>query len=138
MIRYLLDTDVISEAIKAAPNKKVIHKLEMYQDEIAIASPVWHELKFGCLRLPGSRKRLMIESFLSDVVKSTLEIIPYDEAAAEWHAGQRAILTKAGRKPAFVDGQIAAIAKVNQLILVTRNTADYEGFSDLEIENWHE
>jgi tRNA(fMet)-specific endonuclease VapC len=47
-------------------------------------------------------------------------------------------LTKGGRQPAFVDGQIAAIAKVNQLILVTRNTADYEGFSDLQIENWHE
>ena len=137
MIRYLLDTNVISEAIKANPNKNVLHKLEIYQGEIATASPVWHELKFGCLRLPISRKRSMIESFLSDVVKSTLEIIPYDEAAAGWHAKQRATLTKVGRQPAFVDGQIAAIAKVNRLILVTRNTADYEGFSDLKIENWH-
>ena len=137
MIRYLLDTNVISEAIKANPNKNVLYKLEIYQGEIATASPVWHELKFGCLRLPISRKRSMIESFLSDVVKSTLEIIPYDEAAAGWHAKQRATLTKVGRQPAFVDGQIAAIAKVNQLILVTRNTADYEGFSDLKIENWH-
>ncbi len=137
MIRYLLDTNVISEAIKANPNKNVLHKLEIYQGEIATASPVWHELKFGCLRLPISRKRSMIESFLSDVVKSTLEIIPYDEAAAGWHAKQQATLTKVGRQPAFVDGQIAAIAKVNRLILVTRNTADYEGFSDLKIENWH-
>lgn len=138
MIRYLLDTNVISEAIKALPNKNVTLKLKIYQQEIATASPVWHELQFGCLRLPVSRKRSMVQSFLSDVIKSTLEIIPYDEAAAEWHARQRAILTKGGRQPAFVDGQIAAIAKVNQLILVTRNTADYEGFSDLQIENWHE
>jgi tRNA(fMet)-specific endonuclease VapC len=95
MIRYLLDTNVISEAIKALPNKNVTLKLKIYQQEIAIASPVWHELQFGCLRLPVSRKRSMVQSFLSDVIKSTLEIIPYDEAAAEWHARQRAILTSA-------------------------------------------
>lgn len=80
----------------------------------------------------------MIEEFLSDVVQSTLDIIFYDETAAAWHAEQRAVLTKAGRQPSFVDGQIAAIANVNQLILVTRNTSDYKVFSDLEIVNWHE
>lgn len=138
MIRYLLDTNVISEAIKLAPNKNVMRKLEIHQEVIATASPVWHELKFGCLRLPLSKKRLVIEAFLSEVVESTLEIIPYDEAAAVWHAEQRAILTKVGKAPSFVDGQIAAIAKVNQLILVTRKTSDYKGFSALEIENWHE
>ena len=138
MIRYLLDTNVISEAIKAVPHENVIRKLELYQNEIGTASPVWHELKFGCFRLPNSRKRSMIEAFLADVVESTLDIIPYDAAAAAWHAEQRALLAKAGRQPSFVDGQIAAIAKVNQMILVTRNTSDFECFSDLEIENWHE
>jgi tRNA(fMet)-specific endonuclease VapC len=39
--------------------------------------------------------------------------------------------------PAFVDGQIAAIAKVNGLVLVTRNTSDFEKFSGLKLENWH-
>ena len=137
MIRYLLDTNVISEAIKSAPNQNVMGKLKLHQEEIVTASPVWHELRFGCLRLPVSKKRSIIEAFLLEVVQSNLEIIPYDEAAAAWHAEQRAILTKAGRQPSFADGQIAAIAKVNQLILVTRNTSNYDGFSDLEIENWH-
>lgn len=138
MIKYLLDTNVVSEPLKPAPNENTMRNLELHQAEIATASPVWHELQFGCKRLTVSRKRAMIEKFLSEVVWPTLEIFPYDEVAAEWHAEQRALLTKAGKAPAFVDGQIAAIAKVNQLILVTRNTSDFEGFSDLEIENWQE
>ncbi|WP_319526431.1 type II toxin-antitoxin system VapC family toxin [uncultured Desulfosarcina sp.] len=138
MIRFLLDTNVISEAIKAVPNKAVMRKLEVHQKEIATASPVWHELQFGCYRLPVSRKRSILEAFLLDVVRPGMAILPYDEVAAQWHADQRARLNTIGRPPSFVDGQIAAIAKVNQLILVTRNVADYADFSKLDLQNWHE
>ncbi len=65
-------------------------------------------------------------------------ILPYDERAAEWHAKERARLSLKGRTPSFVDGQIAAIAKVNGLVLVTRNTTDFKSFSKLVIENWHQ
>ena len=138
MIRFLLDTNVISEAIKAVPNKGVMRKLEEYQKEIATASPVWHELQFGCYRLPVSRKRSILEAFLLDVVRPGMAILPYDEVAAQWHADQRARLNTIGRPPSFVDGQIAAIAKVNQLILVTRNVSDYADFAELDLQNWHE
>jgi tRNA(fMet)-specific endonuclease VapC len=133
-----LDTNIISEAIKTEPNKAVMHKLEVHQQEIATASPVWHELQFGCCRLPVSRRRTILERFLLDVVRPSIDILPYDEAAADWHADQRARLNAIGRSPSFVDGQIAAIAKVNQLILVTRNIADYESFAELDLQNWHE
>jgi tRNA(fMet)-specific endonuclease VapC len=66
-----------------------------------------------------------------------MTILPYDERAAEWHAKERARLTVLGQIPSFVDGQIAAVAKVNGLILVTRNTPDFEKFSGLKLENWH-
>ncbi len=64
-------------------------------------------------------------------------ILPYDERAALWHAKERARLVSEGYMPSFVDGQIASIANVNDLILVTRNVSDFELFSGLEIENWH-
>lgn len=48
MIKYLLDTNVISEAIKTVPNKNVMRKLEKHQAEMATASLVWHELQYGC------------------------------------------------------------------------------------------
>ncbi|MGK7882028.1 MAG: hypothetical protein AB4060_18295 [Crocosphaera sp.] len=41
-----------------------------------------------------------------------------------------------GKTPAFVDGQIAAIAYTNQLILVTNNVSDFQDFQGLQIENW--
>ncbi len=134
---YLLDTNVLSEAVKTAPDKHVMTMLEKHQAEIVTASPVWHELQYGCRRLPISRKRELIESYLEDVIRQNMVIFPYDERAAKWHAQERARLAAQGQMPPYVDGQIAAIAKVNGLVLVTRNTTDFEMFSDLKVQNWH-
>ncbi|MFB2894307.1 hypothetical protein ACE1CI_15460 [Aerosakkonemataceae cyanobacterium BLCC-F50] len=59
-----------------------------------------------------------------------------DANAAKWHAEQRAHLVTIGKTPSFADGQIAAIAKVNNLILVTNNVSDYADFLELQVENW--
>jgi len=136
-LKYLLDTNVLSEAVKADPNRKVMAMLERHQGEIATAAPVWHELLFGCLRLPVSRKRDMIETYLENVVLRNMDILPYDERSAEWHAQQRAKLSMQGKVPSFVDGQIAAIAWVHDMILVTRNTHDFKLFEDIRVLNWH-
>jgi len=137
MMRYLIDTNVLSEAVKTVPDKSVMNMLEKRQHEIVTAAPVWHELQFGCQRLPQSRKREIIASFLNDIVKRTMLILPYDDRAAEWHAGERARLSLKGLTPPFVDGQIAAISMVNGLIPVTRNIDDFKQFLRLKIENWH-
>ena len=137
-MKYLVDTNVLSEAVKTVPDKSVLKMLEKHQDEIVIAAPVWHELQFGCQRLPQSRKREVIASFLDDVIKRTILILPYDDRAAEWHARERARLSSKGLTPSFVDGQIAAISVVNGLILVTRNIDDFRQFLRLKIENWHD
>ena len=136
-MKYLIDTNVLSEAMKTIPDKSVMRMLEKYQHEIVTAAPVWHELQFGCQRLGRSRKSEIIASFLNDVVKRTMLILPYDDRAAEWHAGERARLLSKGLLPSFVDGQIAAISVVNDLILVTRNIDDFKHFFRLKIENWH-
>jgi len=137
MIKYLLDTNVLSEAVKVNPDRYVMAMLEKHQDEIATAAPVWHELLYGCFRLPVSRKREMLEAYLEDVVRRNLDILPYDERAAEWHAEKRSKLSMQGKMPTFVDGQIAAITGVNELILITRNTHDFNMFENLQILNWH-
>jgi len=136
-MKYLLDTNVLSESVKTSPQKSVLKLTERHQHEIVTAAPVWYELFYGCQRLPVSRKREILETFLYDVLKPNMTILPYDERAAEWHAKERARLTSLGQMPSFVDGQIAAIAKVNDLILVTRNTSDFKKFSGLKLENWH-
>ena len=136
-MRYLLDTNVLSEGVKSSPDEHVMAMLQRHEDDIVTAAPVWHELRYGCLRLPPSRKRELLEAYLEDVVWRNLDILPYDERAAGWHAAERARLASLGQKPPFVDGQIAAVARVNGLILVTRNTADFSMFEDLEVQNWH-
>ncbi len=133
--RYLLDSNVVSEPTHPQPDEIVLERIRAHRDELAIGAPVWLELLFGYHRLPQSRRRQEIERYLEDVVRATMPILPYD-AAAEWHAAERARLVSAGRTPSFIDGQIAAIAVTNGLTLVTANVADYRAFADLVIEDW--
>ena len=67
-VKYLLDTNIVSEPLRPTPNAKVLARLKRHQDELAIASVVWHELWFGCQRLPASAKRTAIERYLNEVV----------------------------------------------------------------------
>jgi tRNA(fMet)-specific endonuclease VapC len=135
-LKFLLDTNVLSELLRPVPDETVLENFQLYRAEISIASIVWHELLFGCYRLTNSKKRTAIESFLFDVVAPSIPMIPYDGNAAHWHASERARLTDIGKTPAFADGQIAAIAKVNDLILVTFNTSDFENFREIQMQDW--
>jgi tRNA(fMet)-specific endonuclease VapC len=123
--------------MKPKPDARVMANLSRYAGEMSTATIVWHELLFGLNRLPPSRRRQALERYLQEEVKAKLPFFPYNEAAAEWHAKERARLVKLGKTPSFADSQIAAIAKVNQLILVTNNVSDYANFNDLPIENWY-
>ena len=137
-VRYLLDTNIISEALVPNPDPRVVERLASAQHESAIAAPVWHELLYGCLRLQPSPRRDRLERYLHEVVATTLPIIAYDGPVAARHAVERTRLSNEGRTPSFVDGQIAATALVYGLVLVTRNVRDFELFEDLAIENWFE
>ena len=68
MSKYLLDTNVLSEGAKTSPDGHVMIMLERHRDEIATAAPVWHEMQYGCLPLPVSRKRELLEAYLQDVI----------------------------------------------------------------------
>ena len=135
-LKYLLDTNVVSEPLRPNPAPRILRRLRRHEGEMAIPSIVWHELQFGCLRLPRSRRRTAIESYLHDVVLASFPILDYDRAAAEWHALERARLAAVGRTPPFIDGQIAAIARVNDLALVTSNRAGFRGFKGLRLAVW--
>lgn len=134
--QFLLDTNILSEVTKLQPNSLVMEKLEQYTQSIATASVVLHELMFGCNRLLPSKRRQMLEEYIASLLAKSIPVLPYDCNAALWHASERARLVKLGRTPAYVDGQIAAITVVNDLILVTNNTSDYADFQNLQLQNW--
>ncbi len=135
-LRFLLDTSTISEPMKKAPDEGMVAKIEAHAHESALAAPVWHELQYGCRLLPVGKRRAALEAYLKEVVHASIPIMPYDAAAAAWHAEERARLDRTGKPMPFVDGQIAAIARLNDLVLVTVNVRDFQRFRGLKIEDW--
>ena len=125
-LKYLLDTNIISEPLRPAPNPSILAYIERHQDEIAI----------GCSCLPTSARRAAIETYLTKVVAPAIPILAYDQRAAEWHALERTRLADVGKTPPFADGQIAATAVVNNLILITLNRNDFAAFQGLQIDDW--
>jgi len=119
-----------------APNPDIVRRLDSHVRECAIAAPVWQELTFGAQRLPSGKRRDALETYLHDVVLASFPVLPYDQAAAHWHGDERARLESVGKPAPYVDGQIAAIAVVNDLILVTANAKDFARFRDLQVERW--
>ena len=86
--------------------------------------------------MPSGKRRASLESYLQDVVITSFPVLAYDEQAAHRHGLERVRLEALGRSALYVDGQIAAIAFVNNLILVTDNVKDFSSFSDVTVENW--
>jgi tRNA(fMet)-specific endonuclease VapC len=134
-LKYLLDTNIVSEPARPIPNANILHKLDIHKSEIAVSSVVVHELLHGCLRLPESKRREYLWNYIHESVLN-LPVLGYDLKAAQWHAQERSRLSKIGKTPAFADSQIASIAYCNNLILVTNNISDFEFFNDLIVENW--
>lgn len=136
-LRYLLDTSTLAALLTPRPSRRILQRLTRWERKCAIATIVWDELVYGCERLPSGSRRTELEAFLYDVVARSFPILPYDEEAATWHGVERARQRAAGRSAHYVDGQIAAIARVNDLILVTANVKDFSGkFSGLLVEDW--
>ena len=135
-LQYLLDTPVVSNPASAKPNVDILRQLDERGEACAIASLVWHELVYGWQRLPAGKRKAALEAYLDHVVLQSFPILEYSEPAASWHGEERARLDALGQTAPFVDGQIAAIAHANGLVLVTPNVKDFERFRDLEIVDW--
>jgi tRNA(fMet)-specific endonuclease VapC len=134
-IKFLLDTNILSEPSRLLPNQNVIAQLNLHRYEIGIASVVLHEILYGYWRLPESKRKDKLGNYVQESVL-ILPVFAYDLAAAQYHAQERARLVKIGLTPAFLDGQIASIAVSYNLSLVTNNVADFANFQGLIIENW--
>ncbi len=135
MVTVLLDTNALAEAVRPAPNAHFLKKLRANEAKLAIASITLHEALFGVERLAEGRRKEALRAFMRDVV-AKMPVLPYDALAAEWHARERKRLEAAGRPMPYADGQIAAIAAVHALTLVTANVRDFRGVQGLRVEDW--
>lgn len=86
--------------------------------------------------MPNGKRKDMIAEFLFDIVAKSIPVLPYDAAAAEWHASERARLQAKGQVTPFADGQIAAVAKANELAIITKNVVDFIPFEGIDVHGW--
>ena len=124
--------------MKSVPNSKVMNKLALESIFSCTSATVWHELCHGVKLLKHGKRRNELESYLNLLCDDGFSILPFCQKSAEWLAEERVRLQAKGIMPAKYDSEIAAVASVNQLVLVTRNTEDFMMFNDLLVENWFE
>lgn len=135
-LRYLLDTNVLSEWVKPQPHASVMQALQRHEAECAMAAPTLQELVFGVARLPHGQRRAALELWLGNCAKQ-MPVLSFDAKAAWWLGQERARLANKGRALPHADGEIAACAVAHGLTLVTRNVKDFEGLQGLTVVNWH-
>ena len=130
----LLDTNVVSELLRPAPNLAVEGWVAGRQAADLHFSAVGEaELRYGVAVLPAGRRRDALALAIEAILREDFEdrILPFDSAAAREYADIAASRRAAGRPVAPVDCQIAAIARARDLTIATRNIRD---FADMKIE----
>ena len=136
MSSYLVDTNVVSELTRTAPDPMVIKFLSEHED-LWLCSVILHELEFGLQCLPQGHRRDKLQQVLSDFIAEFDEhILPLERNEANWAAHLRAEAQRAGRVLHLGDALIAGTAKAHNLSLATRNVADFEGLDINVVNPW--
>ena len=135
-LRFLLDTNVVSEWVKLQPDPDVLAAMRQHESACAVAAPTLEELAVGLSRLVPRRRRDDLERWLTALAQQ-LPVLPYDAQAAWWWGVERARLERLGRPVPRPDGSIAAVAATQGLTLVTRNLKDFQPMVGFERISWH-
>ena len=131
MTRYMLDTNIVSYALRGKP-AEIQERFESAEaDSLVISAITAAELRYWAEKRPGqSRFTAQIEAFLERV-----PTLPWDAAVAAVHGKLKAQLFRMGRPLAELDMQIAAHALAGDFVLVTHDAAFLQ-VPDLRTEDW--
>ena len=124
-MKYLVDANVLSEPTRPTPHAGALEWLRENEREIAIDPIVLGELRFGILRLPRGKKRARLERWF-DQGAARLRCLPWEAETGLTWAELLARLRASGRAMPIKDSLIAATALVHDLVVATRNHADFE------------
>ena len=133
----VVDTNVISEPLKPAPNPLVLTWLAENSAEIALSAITVYELLYGVQRLPRGRRRVRLTEAIERMIRDAGDrVLAYDDEAARCHATLRATREGAGKTTSVEDGMIAAIALARGAAVASKNVADFEGFGVPVVNPW--
>lgn len=126
----VLDTNVVSETMKASPQSSVVDWLDSQDEmELFICAPVLAELRYGQELLPAGRRRTALGVAIDNIEHAFRgRILPFDQAAASVYARLAAMRKRKGLPLNQMDGLIAAIAVGHSAVLCSR---DEDGFAEL-------
>jgi hypothetical protein len=130
----VLDTNVLSELTRTAPDPRVLSLLDAVPAErCCLTAITLAEIRAGVEAMPAGRKRVLTEEAWEIVLQTPLarEILPFDTRAALAYGALVAQRRAAGRTLQVQDGQILAIALARGAAIVTR---DREGFRDSGVD----
>lgn len=123
---YLLDANVLCEAIRPRPNARVLAWLDRHDASLHVSTLTLGEILKGIHLLERGGKRKKLEAWFEELVESFAgRIVPFDVDACRTWGAFYAKYQQQGRSLASFDSLIAASALAHGHTLATRNTADF-------------
>lgn len=134
----ILDTNVVSEAMKPEPNPVVRAWLnDQTAETLYLSSVTLAELLFGIAALPSGKRKDMLALTLEGLMGLFKDrVLPFDVEAARHYADLAVVAKVSGRGFPTPDGYIAAIAASRGFIVASRDTAPYEAARVTVINPW--
>ena len=134
-----IDTNVVSETLRRAPDEKVLRWLERHDAELALCTVVIAELAFGIEKIRPDERAPRLAAGLDEWRRRFAgRVFPFAEDAALVYGQIMGNAIRRGRPMSAPDGMIAAIARTHTCPLATRNTADFDGAGIALIDPWRE
>ena len=135
----LIDTNVMSEPLRHAPEPRVIDWIDAQAMETLFLSAITvAELRAGVALLPAGKRRAGLQENLEKRVLPLFagRVLPFDLACTQAYAALMAKAHGAGLSVATADGYIAAIAAANGFAVATRDTGPFEAAGLTVINPW--
>lgn len=133
----LLDTNVIAETMRPAPEPRVLAWLERHQGDLATTAVGLSELSYGIARIRPEQRAIRLQINLDAwVERLSGRIYAFDENAALICGEIRGLAARLGRPLAIVDAMIAATALRHEAALATRNVRDFDVPDLVVIDPW--
>jgi toxin FitB len=134
----LLDTNVLSELMRPAPDPRVREWLDGHPaDEVWISAVTVGEIRLGIELLPDGKRKTRLAGLADEMFQAEFgnRCLPYDMLAAAEYGSIVAAHSRVGRPVNVEDAQIAAIARSAGLTLATRNVSDFDGIDGVPVVN---